>query len=189
MEDNEQAGVLVARARAGDENAARDLIGQLYSLVARIVRGYRPQQTGEEDLCQMIFVKMFHHLDQYSGRMPLSHWVARIAVNTCRTQLAREKNRPELRLADLSEEQARLVSNLATSTDEVSPDDKLAARDLVEKMLAMLKPAERLVIDLLYLQQYSVGEVQQLTGWSASAVKVRAFRARQKLRKRLRGLQ
>jgi DNA-directed RNA polymerase specialized sigma24 family protein len=62
------------------------------------------------------------------------------------------------------------------------------ARDLVDKLLAMLKPVERLVIDMLYLQARSVAEVQKLPGWSAATIKIRAFRARQKLRKQIGGL-
>jgi RNA polymerase sigma factor (sigma-70 family) len=188
MDEDEHAGALVSRARAGDNDAARELIRQLYPVVAKIVHGYRPRHTGEEDLAQMIFVKVFQHLGQYSGKVPISHWVSRIAVNTCRNQLAAEKARPELRHADLSEEQAAMLENLAASEDTPSPDHKLAARDLVEKLLGMLKPAERLVIDMLYLQERSVAEVQKLTGWTAATIKVRAFRARQKLRKQIGGL-
>ena|SRR5438477_10556231 len=70
----------------------------------------------------------------------------------------------------------------------LAPDRSLAARDLVNKLLGMLKPVERLVIDMLYLQARSVAEVQKLTGWSAATVKIRAFRARQKLRKQIGGL-
>jgi len=187
MDDDEHARALVDRARGGDDNAARELIRQLYPLVAKIVRGYQPRRTAEEDLAQMIFVKVFQNLAQYSGKVPISHWVSRIAVNTCRNQLMAEKARPELRHADLSEEQAAMLENLA-SDDALSPDRKLAARDLVEKLLAMLKPVERLVIDMLYLQERSVAEVQKLTGWTAATIKVRAFRARQKLRKQMVGL-
>jgi len=187
MDDDEHARVLVDRARSGDDDAARELIRQLYPLVAKIVRGYRPRRTAEEDLAQMIFVKVFQNLAQYSGKVPISHWVSRIAVNTCRNQLMAEKARPELRHADLSEEQAAMLENLA-SDNALSPDRKLAARDLVEKLLAMLKPVERLVIDMLYLQGRSVAEVQKLTGWTAATIKVRAFRARQKLRKQIGGL-
>lgn len=187
MDDDEHARALVDRARGGDDNAARELIRQLYPLVAKIVRGYRPRRTAEEDLAQMIFVKVFQNLAQYSGKVPISHWVSRIAVNTCRNQLMAEKARPELRHADLSEEQAAMLENLA-SDDALSPDRKLAARDLVETLLAMLKPVERLVIDMLYLQERSVAEVQKLTGWTAATIKVRAFRARQKLRKQIGGL-
>jgi RNA polymerase sigma factor (sigma-70 family) len=188
MDDDEHARVLVDRARSGDDDAARELIRQLYPLVAKIVRGYRPRRTGEEDLAQMIFVKVFQNLTQYSGKVPISHWVSRIAVNTCRNQLMAEKARPELRHADLSEEQTAVLENLAASDDVLSPDRRLAARDLVEKLLAMLKPMERLIIDMLYLQERSVVEIQKLTGWSAATIKVRAFRARQKLRKQIGGL-
>ena len=64
----------------------------------------------------------------------------------------------------------------------LNPDQQFAARELVEHLLDTLKPAERLVIDLLYLQGHSVDDVRQLTGWSAPFVKVRAFRARQKMK-------
>jgi RNA polymerase sigma factor (sigma-70 family) len=188
MDVDEHAGALVARARDGDDAAARELISELYPLVAKIARAHRPRRAAEEDLCQMIFIKIFRNLGQYSGKAPVSHWVSRIAVNECRNQLAAEKARPELRRADLSEEQEAMIENLAVTDDELPPDRRLAARDLVEKLLAMLKPVERLVIDMLYLQQKSVAEVQKLTGWTAATVKVRAFRARQKLRRRIGGL-
>lgn len=188
MGDGEHVGALVARARHGDDAAARELIRELYPLVAKIARAHRPRRVAEEDLCQMIFIKVFRNLEQYSGKAPISHWVSRIALNECRNQLAAEKARPELRHADLSEEQEAVIENLAATEGELPPDQRLAARDLVEKLLAMLKPAERLVIDMLYLQEKSVAEVQKLTGWTAATVKVRAFRARQKLRRQIGGL-
>src|SRR5213595_4058841 len=188
MDDDEHVRTLVDRARQGDDDAARELIRQLYPVVAKIVRGYRPRRVAEEDLSQMIFVKVFQNLGQYSGKAPISHWVSRIAVNTCRNQMASEKARPQLRHADLSEEQTAMLENLAASDETLSTDRKLAARDLVEKLLAMLKPMERLVIDMLYLQERSVAEIQKVTGWTAAAIKIRAFRARQKLRRQIGGL-
>jgi RNA polymerase sigma-70 factor (ECF subfamily) len=133
----------------------------------------------------MIFIKIFQKLDQFSGKVPLEHWVSRIAINTCLNQIQSEKVRPELRHADLSEEEEAVVQNLAATAEELGPDQSLGARDLVDRLLVVLKPAERLVIDLLYLQQHSVAEIQKLTGWGASLVKVRAFRARQKLKQQL----
>ncbi len=188
MDVDEHLDALVARARAGEDEAARAIMQQLYPTVAKIVRAHRPRRAAEEDLCQMIFVKVFQKLDQFRGDVPLTHWVSRIAINTCRNQFAAEKVRPELRQADLSEEQAAFLETVAAKDENATPDEKLATRDLVEKLLSMLKPVERLVIDLLYLQEKSVAEVQALTGWSATAVKVRAFRARQKLRRQVRGL-
>ena len=182
MADEPDVAALVAASLQDDEEAARALVRHLYPLVARVVRTRRPRRVAEEDLCQMIFIKMFHKLPQFSGAVPLEHWVSRIAVNTCLNQIAAENRRPELRRADLSEEQAAVIDNLAASSDELGADHQLASRDLVSHMLDALKPAERLIIELQYLQEKSVEEIRAITGWSKALVRVRAFRARQKLK-------
>src|SRR5437588_593519 len=161
---------LVQAALRHDDAAARELVRRLYPLVAKMVRSHQPRRTSEEDLCQMIFIKVFQKLSQFSGKVPLEHWVSRIAVNTCLSQIAAEKIRPELRHADLSEEQQAVVENLAASSDELAPDRQLASRQLVEHLLQLLKPVERLIIDLLYLQGRSVEEIHQITGLGAAAV-------------------
>jgi RNA polymerase sigma-70 factor (ECF subfamily) len=179
--DPETAG-LVKAALQHDDEAARALVRQLYPLVAKIVRAHRPRRTPEEDICQMIFIKVFQRLSQFSGKVPVEHWVSRIAVNTCLNQIESEKVRPEVRHADLSEEELAVAQNLASSPEELAPDQRFASRQLVEHLLAALKPVERLAVDLLYLQGRSVEEIRKITGWSAALVKVRAFRARQKMK-------
>jgi RNA polymerase sigma-70 factor (ECF subfamily) len=133
----------------------------------------------------MIFIKIFQNLGQFSGKVPLEHWVSRVAVNTCLSQIESERVRPELRHADLSEEEQAVIENLATSSEDLAPDRQLGSRQLVEHLLEMLKPAERLVIDLLYLQGRSVEEIHRITGLGVAAIKVRAFRARQKMKAQL----
>jgi len=71
------------------------------------------------------------------------------------------------------------------SSEELAPDRQLASRQLVEHLLQMLKPIERVVIDLLYLQGRSVEEIHKITGMSVAAIKVRAFRARQRMKAQL----
>jgi RNA polymerase sigma-70 factor (ECF subfamily) len=176
---------LVQAALRHDEEAARELVRRLYPLVAKMVRSHRPRRTSEEDLCQMIFIKIFQKLNQFSGKVPLEHWVSRVAVNTCLSQIESERVRPELRHADLSEEEQAVIENLATSPEDLAPDRQLGSRQLVEHLLEMLKPAERLVIDLLYLQGRSVEEIHRITGLGVAAIKVRAFRARQKMKAQL----
>ena len=183
--DDSDASALVKGALQNDDEAARALVRRLYPLVAKIVRAHRPRRTSEEDLGQMIFIKVFQRLSQFSGNVPVEHWVSRIAVNTCLNQIESEKVRPEVRHADLSVEEQAVVENLASSSDELAPDQRFASRQLVEHLLALLKPVERLAVDLLYLQGRSVEEICKLTGWSAALVKVRAFRARQKMKKQL----
>jgi RNA polymerase sigma-70 factor (ECF subfamily) len=178
----------VARARRGDQEAARALLNHLFPLVMSVVRGHLPRRASEEDLAQTIFVKVFAKLDQFSGTVPLEHWVSRIAVNTCLNALQAEKVRPELRWADLSEEEEHVIQTLASTSEDLPPDQSLAARDLVDKLLAILKPNDRLLMKLLHLEGRSVAEVRQATGWNDSLIKVRAFRARRKMKKHLEAL-
>jgi RNA polymerase sigma-70 factor, ECF subfamily len=175
----------VARVRRGDEAAARQLLEHLQPLVLKLVRAHLPRRTSEEDMVQAVFVKVFTRLSQFSGAVPLEHWVSRIAVNTCIHQISKERVRPEIRYADLSEEEEQVVQTLANSGEDLSPAQSIASHELVMKLLAMLSPQDRLVITLMHLEGRSVEEVRQVTGWNKSVIKVRAFRARRKLRKHL----
>jgi RNA polymerase sigma-70 factor (ECF subfamily) len=171
------------RVRRRDEDAARALFRHLYPLVARLVRSHLPRRTSQEDLVQTVFMKVFANLDRFSGTVPLEHWVSRIAINTCLNQLAAEKARPELRWADLSEEQTDALEAATAGPKELDPGRNVAAREIVEKLLAQLAPADRLLMTLMHLEGRSVAEVRQITGWNVPVIKVRAFRARRKLRK------
>ena len=178
----------LARIRKGDEDAARDLMQHLYPLVTKLVRAYLPRRTAEEDLIQTVFMKIFTRLDQYSGLVPIERWVCRIAVNTCLNQLQKEKVRPEWRFCDLSEGQQRFLEQLPAPEDASSGNSALAG-EVVARLLGLLKPADRLVIQLLHMEQKSILEIADITGWSVPMVKVRAFRARKKLKKFLRDME
>jgi RNA polymerase sigma factor (sigma-70 family) len=177
------------RVRKRDQAAARELVDHLYPLVIRIVRAHLPRRVSEEDLAQDIFLKMFTRLDQYQGAVPFPHWVSRIAVTTCIDQLRAQKRRPEFRWADLSENEADVLDAVMTSDNDVAANDAMAANELVHKLLDQLKPDDRMVIQLLDLEQKTIAEIGNLTGWNASLIKVRAFRARRKLRKLFQELQ
>ena len=88
-----------------------------------------------------------------------------------------------MRWADLSEEQAQALEAVTAGQAELDPLQNMASREIVEKLLAQLAPADRLLMTLLHLEGRSVDEVRQITGWNVPVVKVRAFRARRKLRK------
>jgi len=177
------------RVRQRDQAAARELVNHLYPLVIRIVRAHLPRRVAEEDLAQEVFMKMFTRLGQYQGAVPLPHWVSRIAVTTCIDHLRAQKRRPEFRMADLSETEAEVLGNVMTNTSDVPANDAMAARELVQKLLGQLKPDDRMVIQLLDLEQKTIAEISALTGWGQSLVKVRAFRARRKLQKLFQELQ
>ena len=176
------------RVRKRDQIAARELVEHLHPLVVRICRAHLPRRVSEEDLAQDIFLKMFTRIDQYQGSVPFTHWVSRIAVTTCIDQLRAQKRRPELRWADLSERESEVLDSAITSENDVAPGDAVEARELVQKLLDQLKPDDRLVIQYLDLEQKSVAEISELTGWNQTLVKVRAFRARRKLQRLFREL-
>jgi RNA polymerase sigma-70 factor (ECF subfamily) len=171
------------RVRQRDQAAARELVEHLHPLVIRIVRAHLPRRVAEEDLSQEIFMKMFTRIGQYQGAVPFPHWVSRIAVTTCIDHLRAQKRRPEFRWADLSENEAEVLDAVMTNENDVAANDSFAAHELVHKLLDQLKPDDRLVIQLLDLEQKTIAEICALTGWNTSLVKVRAFRARRKLRK------
>ncbi|HLP00636.1 MAG TPA: RNA polymerase sigma factor [Opitutaceae bacterium] len=174
---------LLAGVRRNDQTAARALVEALHPLVRKIVRSHLPRRVAEEDLAQEVYLKMFSRLEQYRGEMPLPHWVSRIAVTTCIDQLRHQQRRPELRWADLSENEAEVLDAVLAGSDGEDATDALAAKELVRRLLDQLAPADRTVITLLDLEQKSVAEIRELTGWGTSMIKVRAFRARRKLRK------
>jgi RNA polymerase sigma-70 factor (ECF subfamily) len=172
---------LITRARNSDEAAAKELVERIYPAVIRIVRNHLPRRESEEDLTQEIFLKMFAKLHQYRADTPFEHWVSRISVNTCFDHLRKQRHRPEYRWSDFSEDQQAILDNLKDNTSQPPSQSPEESRELLNRLLLCLKPPERLVVQWLYLEEKSVSEICDLTGWKASKVKVTAFRARQKL--------
>jgi RNA polymerase sigma-70 factor (ECF subfamily) len=169
------------RVAQGDGQAARALVARCHPLVAKLVRAHRPRSIGADDLEQEVFQKMFAMLPRYTARdgQLFEHWLARLCVRTCRDLL-----RGEARRADnlpLSSGAQEWLGSLADER-QAPVEDALAARELVEALLAQLPPQDRLVLTLLDLEQRSSAEIAALTGWSRTLIKVRAFRARMRLR-------
>lgn len=182
-DDDFDLAACLDRVRARDQAAARALVNHLHPLVIRIVRSHLPRRVAEEDLAQEIYLKMFSRLEQYQGSVPFTHWVSRIAVTTCIDQLRAQKRRPEFRWADLSEGEAQVLDNVVSGNADETPGRALAARELVDKLLAQLKPEDQAVVRMLDLEQKTIAEISVITGWGSSMIKVRAFRARRKLQK------
>jgi len=173
------------RAKKQEQDAMCALVERLYPLVIRTVRAHLRDSSLEEDLAQDIFVKLFGRLDQYKPHVgvPFEHWVYRLALRTCLDALRAKRRRPEVRWSDLGEEQRAWLEFMLA--DESPPPEAMpgSSRELLEKLLSQLSVADRMVITLLDLEGRPVKEVARLTGWSRSAVKVRAFRARRRLLK------
>jgi len=111
-------------------------------------------------------------------------WLTRIATNTCLNMLRSAKRRPELSVADLTEDENHWLDTNAGSAGEATQtvEDKLVASDLADKLLDTLPAEDQVALLMMDGENASVKEVAEATGWSESKVKVRAFRARRKLR-------
>ena len=184
--------MLLARARAGEEEAWRMMVERLYPGILKIVRNHLRRVADHEDVVQEVLLKAFLKLDTYRSEQPLEHWIARISVTTCIDWLRKIKARPMVVLSDLSEAERALVTSRVRSEpvdEEYSEENRLAMRALLDKLISVLKPNQQIVIRMLDLEQRTVKEVTGLTGWGESKVKVTAMRARRKLEELLQELE
>lgn len=177
---------LAERIVSGDEAAFEEFVAQHYGRVARIAGRFFRRGEIAEEIHQEVFVKAYTAMAGYRAEMPLEHWVSRIAVNACYDQLRRARRRPETPVSQLCDDSGDLFERLAAQSAAVDgfwrrEDARLCA----EQILDLLAPAERLVLTLMVLEDLTASEVAAVTGWSVANVKVRAFRARGRLRKLL----
>jgi RNA polymerase sigma-70 factor (ECF subfamily) len=182
MDDPVDVDGCLRRWRDGDEAAAEQLIEHLYPVISKIVRTHLPRRDEEKDLVQEILMKTFSKLHQYKGDAPLSHWVSRLALTTCLDRLRAQKIRPEIRRADLTPEESDVFDAAWLTGSSPDATDAIAARDLVDKILASLSPEDRSLILMVDLEGRSLQEISDVTGWSVSKVKMRLFRIRPQLR-------
>ena len=185
MQDAFDVQACIALIRTGNPPSAEALIAHLHPLVRRLVRNHLPRRESEEDLMQDVFIKIFQRLETYEPRagVPFEHWVSRLTVRTCLDALRAERSRPEWRMADLSEGETEWMDFLLSRQAEPPSHHSSDAKVIVTRLLAQLSPSDRLVLTLLDLEQRSTMEISQITGWTRAMVKMRAMRARLKLRK------
>jgi RNA polymerase sigma factor (sigma-70 family) len=180
-EPNQDLPTLLARVRQRDEDAARTLVERLHPLVARIVAAHLPRGEDEADLRQEVFLKIFSRLESFRGDVPFEHWVSRVTVNACIDQLRARRVRPSVVWSDLSPEQQHLLGERAEEQPAHSREQ--LALGLLQRLLEALAPAERALVRWLDLEEKTIAEVCALTGWNSGVVRIRAFRARRKLKR------
>jgi RNA polymerase sigma-70 factor (ECF subfamily) len=161
---------LVADTLAGDDEAFAALVGRHKSRVFGIAGRFARHDQELDDVAQEVFIKAYRNLARYRGDAPFEHWLSRIAIRSCYDLL--RKTRRERECLPLEGIDARAAAD----------GDARQAAELVAWAMGKLGAEERLVITLLELQERSVREIAELTGWSESNVKVRAHRARARLK-------
>jgi len=182
MDEEIDVNGCLQRWKQGDEAAAEELIRHLFPVISRIVRTHLPRRDDEKDLVQEILMKTFSKLHQFKGDAPISHWVSRLALTTCLDRLRAQKIRPEIRRSDLTPEDTDVFEAAWLTGSSPDARDAIAARDLVDKLLASLSPEDRSLILMVDLEGRSLQEISEVTGWSISKIKMRLFRVRPQLR-------
>jgi RNA polymerase sigma-70 factor (ECF subfamily) len=159
---------LIAACRGGDPDAFADLVRLHERRVFKLAGRFFKQRDEVDEAAQETFVTVWSKLHTYRGDAPFEHWLTRVCLNCCYARL--RKARPT--------EEIREVRFEAQSGD---PN----ARVEVEGLLKALPAHDRFLLQLMYGEGWAVAEIADKLGWSRTNVKVRAHRARKKLRKLL----
>lgn len=175
---------LIELVLAGDETAFEQIFDRHKRTVARTAARYfqRPEQI--EEIIQIAFAKAFVELSKFRGEHELSlpSWLGRIAANACLDTLRSQRRKPENLECELSDSESQNLLDL-TSSAETGSEEVLVNRDLSQKLLAHLPDDDRALLHMFYVEELSVAEIAELLGWSVSKVKIRAWRARNSMRK------
>lgn len=162
---------LVRAGLDGDEAAFAELVRRHQYRVFRLAGRFFRHREDVEDVAQETFLTAWRRLATYEARAPFEHWITRVCLRLCYARLARERRREE---------------PLGSQELVAQPHDLVAGID-VERLLSRLGPSDRFVLLLLDGEGWSVKEIAERIGWTATNVKVRAFRARRRLRRLLEG--
>lgn len=181
---NSEEAELVRRVQARDEIAFRELVERYQAKVFSIIYGILRNRNDAEDIAQQVFAKIYFSIGSFDLRSSLLTWIYRITVNECYDYLRKRRVRKLVYESDFSEEDVRRMENAGDRVDESRPmDTALAQRDLVVKLLEKLSEEDRTLILLKEVEGHSVEELAEMTGLNQNTIKVKLFRARQKLLK------
>ncbi|HXI72107.1 MAG TPA: RNA polymerase sigma factor [Verrucomicrobiae bacterium] len=173
---------LIAAVLKGDAASFEPLIQKYSPRVFATARRYARRESEVEDIAQEVWLKAFSKLQSFRGEAPFEHWLMRMTVRTCYDFLRGHQRNRESSFSELSEPENDWLERFVTQPETLT-DNADAAKLLIGRVLEKLSPPARLVITLLEIEDRSVKEIAELTGWSVPLVKVRAFRARGEMRK------
>jgi RNA polymerase sigma-70 factor, ECF subfamily len=175
---------LVNEVLAGSDDAFEQIFDRYKRPIAHVAARYfrRPEQI--EEIIQISFAKAFTELTNFRGQheASLGSWLSRIAANACLDTIRSQKRKPESLDCDLTANETETLLDLA-SCREQNAEERLSVRDLSEKLLRNLPEDDRALLQMLYVDEMSIADIAALLGWSRSKVKIRAWRARNWLRK------
>jgi RNA polymerase sigma-70 factor (ECF subfamily) len=174
---------LIKRAQNGDESAFNQVVlayrKRILGTIARLIG--RPEDV--EDVGQEVFLRLFFSLDQLRTAEVFEPWLYRLTVNAAYDYLRRQKRRNESRLADLSEQQIIMADAAASSKKDDEEQTRRRTRDFVNNLLQAVSEEDRILLTLKEVEGLSLKELEKIYGVNENALKVRLFRARQRVLK------
>jgi len=130
-----------------------------------------------------VFVRLYYSLDQLRTPEVFEPWLYRLTVNASYDYLRRAKRRGEARMADLSEQQVMRADSLAGSRQEDDKRQKSKVRDFVNALFRQVSDQDKLLLMLKEVEGLSLKELEAIYSVNENALKVRLFRARQRVLK------
>jgi RNA polymerase sigma-70 factor (ECF subfamily) len=173
---------VIAAVLNGDTESFEPLVTKYSPRVFATARRYARRESEVEDIVQEVWSKAFHKLRTFRGDSPFEHWLMKMTVRTCYDFLRQHQRNREQNFSELGDAEVDWLDRFGVDPASAGENEE-AARQLVTRLLEQLSPQARMVITLLELEDRTVKEVADLTGWSVPLVKVRAFRARAEMRK------
>ncbi|HET6892001.1 MAG TPA: RNA polymerase sigma factor [Pyrinomonadaceae bacterium] len=179
---------LAVATRDGDEGAFATLFERHHRRIAVIAGRFFQEKEEIEDVVQESFAKAYFAIKDFSddGTGSMAGWLSRIAFNTCYDELRRRRRNPEKGAGTLTTREEQTMRSLVTGSDALSVESAAITRDLANKLLSRLSADDRIVLVLIDVEGLSVAEISEVIGWSSAKVKIRAYRARNELRRILR---
>jgi RNA polymerase sigma-70 factor (ECF subfamily) len=173
---------LIAAVLRGDSASFEPLVAKYSPRVFATARRYARRDSEIEDIVQEVWLKAYDKLGSFRGEAPFEHWLMRMTVRTCYDFLRSHQRNRESAFSEISEPEEDWLDHFVADPGSAA-EDADAAKLLVNRVLEKLSPEAKMVIQLLEIEDRSVKEIAELTGWSVPLVKVRAFRARAEMRK------
>jgi RNA polymerase sigma-70 factor, ECF subfamily len=174
---------LIERARTGDGAAFNQIVlayrKRILGTISRLIG--RPEDV--EDVGQEVFVRLYYSLDQLRTAEVFEPWLYRLTVNASYDYLRRAKRRSESRMADLSEQQVMRADSLAGGRQQDEERQKGQILEFVSALFEHVSEQDRLLLTLKEVEGLTLKELEQVYKVSENALKVRLFRARQRVLK------
>src|SRR5437588_6001647 len=179
---NTEEAALVRRVQAQDEMAFREVVERYQAKVFSIIFGILRNHNDAEDIAQQVFAKIYLSIKNFDFRSSLLTWIYKITVNECYDYLRKKRVRKLVYESDFSADESLRMENSEPATDHApAVDSRLAQHDLILKLLSKISQEDRSLILLKEVEGHSVEDLSQITGMNENTIKVKLFRARQKL--------